>query len=124
MIFVAQYSVTLEKGNIEEIAELIDNAVLDGVTPEKRASVVKTMNNVNIIFNVYDKTVWYMRGLISLSVLIADDGSKISIDAVSSGGRNFFNDYTPAENKFIEIVKRVVEEYMQTNDNCVQFCYT
>lgn len=46
---MAQYSVTLEKGNIEEIAELIDNAVLDGVTPEKRASVVKTMNNVNII---------------------------------------------------------------------------
>ena len=114
MIFVAQYSVTLEKGNIEEIAELIDNAVLDGVTPEKRAFVVKTMNNVNIIFNVYDKTVWYWKGLISLSVLIADDGSKISIDAVSSGGRNFFNDYTPAGNKFIEIVKRVVEEY-ETN---------
>ena len=114
MIFVAQYSVTLEKGNIEEIAELIDNAVLNGVTPEKRASVVKTMNNVNIIFNVYDKTVWYWKGLISLSVLITDDGSKISIDVVSSGGRNFFNDYTPAENKFIEIVKRVVEEY-ETN---------
>ena len=42
------------------------------------------------------------------------DGSKISIDAVSSGGRNFLNDYTPADNKFIEIVKRVVEEY-ETN---------
>lgn len=112
---MAQYSVTLEKGNIEEIAELIDNAVLNGVTPEKRASVVKTINNVNIIFNTYDRTSWYMKGLISLSVLITDDGSKISIDAVSSGGRNFFNDYTPAENKFIGIVKRVVEEYEKTD---------
>ncbi len=103
-------------GGIDEIRQALESAILGGsVSATCEDESCFSLGGNRCFLSVYERYSWTGSNRVSLSVMLVQDGPRVRLSAITSGGSQavFFKINTFGESAFLDHVRDAVRPFLQ-----------